>query len=345
MKISNLPMDLMEEILYRVPVKSIGAVRSTCKNWNVLCKDERFAKKHIDKAAREKLVLAITGNTKNHLISIKFYDFHNKNFDISINSIGKLVTQENSDLVVVRRVFYCNGLLMYLCGHIKRGLFVWNPYWGKTRWVNCPTERSYEVFSLGYDKSCGGHKILRLSSHDNNVIHIDIYDVSSDSWKTHDAAFHNNIIEYTEPVLSLKGNTYWHVVSGYGFLQCFDFTRERLGPCLPPPFDMSYGCIGSLYSVKEEKLGLLLIQQGGFEIDVWVTNMIEPDAVSWSKLFKAETLQLYRGFLFGSFLIDEENKIVVIFDSYHICYNTNTNKIDGESGHFRKVEKIESPRL
>ncbi|CDY24612.1 BnaC05g32960D [Brassica napus] len=86
--ISNLPVDLLEEILSRVLLKSIGAVRSTCKNWNVLSKDERFANKHIEKTAasqRDKEVLVITVNTKDHLISVKFYDFHKKNFDPSMN--------------------------------------------------------------------------------------------------------------------------------------------------------------------------------------------------------------------------------------------------------------------
>ncbi|KAH0926861.1 hypothetical protein HID58_019117, partial [Brassica napus] len=86
--ISNLPVDLLEEILSRVLLKSIGAVRSTCKNWNVLSKDERFANKHIEKTAasqRDKEVLVITVNTKDDLISVKFYDFHKKNFDPSIN--------------------------------------------------------------------------------------------------------------------------------------------------------------------------------------------------------------------------------------------------------------------
>ncbi|KAH0851949.1 hypothetical protein HID58_094341 [Brassica napus] len=89
--ISNLPVDLLEEILSRVMLKSIGAVRSTCKNWNVLSKDERFANKHIEKTAasqRDKEVLVITVNTKDDLISVKFYDFHKKNRN------GILITRE-----------------------------------------------------------------------------------------------------------------------------------------------------------------------------------------------------------------------------------------------------------
>ncbi|KAG2306300.1 hypothetical protein Bca52824_026048 [Brassica carinata] len=315
-KISNLPVDLLEEILSRVPVKSIGAVRSTCKNWNVLSKDQRFANKHIEKAAasqRDKEILVITVNTKDDLISL-------------------------SQAVSVHHVFYCNGLLLCLWRGIKRGFVVCNPYWGKRRWIICPTERWYEMFAFGYDKSCRIHKILRLSKDDNIVIHIDIYDLSSDSWKTPDVAFHSNVIDYTEASLSLKGNTYWLAYdkeSGDGFLHCFDFTRERFGLRLPLPFGFTYGCNVSLSSVREEKLAVLLKQFA--IIDVWVTDKIEPDAVSWSKLFK---VQLNCRFLFGSFLINEEKKTFVVFDNCCRSYI-----IDGESGdtYIREVEKIEAP--
>uniref|UniRef100_M4E108 F-box domain-containing protein n=1 Tax=Brassica campestris TaxID=3711 RepID=M4E108_BRACM len=229
--IFNLPVDLLEEILSRVLLKSIGAVRSTCKNWNVLSKDERFANKHIEKTAasqRDKEVLVITVNTKDDLISVKFYDFHKKNFDPSINRNG-------------------------------------NTYW--------------------------------IAKDDSE----DVY------------------------------------------LLCFDFTRERFGPRLPLPFSFAYGGYVSLSSVKEERLAMLLKQPGRiFEItDVWVTDKIEPGAVSWSKLFKVETLKLNCRSLFGIFLIDEEKKNFVVFDNCEGSFKTYI--IDGESGHFREVESIEAP--
>ena len=118
---------------------------------------------------RDKEVLVITVNTKDDLISVKFYDFHKKNFDPSINRNGILITREKSDQVVsVRHVFYCNGLVLCIWkGNDKRRLLVCNPYWGKTRRIETPTERCYNIFSFGYDKSCRTHKILRLSSDDN----------------------------------------------------------------------------------------------------------------------------------------------------------------------------------
>ncbi|XP_013639779.1 PREDICTED: putative F-box/kelch-repeat protein At3g20710 [Brassica oleracea var. oleracea] len=168
---------MLEEILSSVPVKSIVTVRSTCKNWNVLTEDQRFANKHIEKAA-------------------------------------------------------------------------------------AASQREKET--------------------------------------PPDVAFHSNVIEYTKASLTLKGNTYWHVESGDGFLHCFDFTRERFGPHLPLPSDINHRCSVSLSSVKEEKLAVLLEQTlGEFEIAVW-----------------------------------EEKKTVVAFDDFNNWYNTYI--IDGESGHSRE---------
>jgi len=46
-KLSDLPGDLLEEILSRVPVTSSRALRSTCRKWNTLSKNESFTKNRI----------------------------------------------------------------------------------------------------------------------------------------------------------------------------------------------------------------------------------------------------------------------------------------------------------
>ncbi|KAL0795337.1 hypothetical protein Bca101_066714 [Brassica carinata] len=54
-KISDLPIILVEEILSRVSLNNMIAVRSTCKDWDTLSKSRSFSKMHIDKlrAVRE----------------------------------------------------------------------------------------------------------------------------------------------------------------------------------------------------------------------------------------------------------------------------------------------------
>ncbi|CDY23775.1 BnaC04g43470D [Brassica napus] len=44
--ITDLSLDLVEEILSKVPLTSLKAVKSTCKRWKTLSKDESFTKKH-----------------------------------------------------------------------------------------------------------------------------------------------------------------------------------------------------------------------------------------------------------------------------------------------------------
>ncbi|KAF3529764.1 hypothetical protein DY000_02042223 [Brassica cretica] len=181
MTMNNLPRDLVEEILSRVPVKFIGVVRSTCKNWNVLSKDERFANKHIDKAAaaaREKEFLMITaGGSMDYLISVNPYETCNKNFGLFINRKGISIAREQSEQTVfISQAFFSKGLLLCVWRNNKSRLLVWNLYWGKRRWIECPTHCLNEKFAFGYDRSCGSHKILRFSNDNPNM---EIYYLSS----------------------------------------------------------------------------------------------------------------------------------------------------------------------
>ncbi|KAL0652410.1 hypothetical protein Bca4012_095101 [Brassica carinata] len=56
---SDLPQDLVDEILSRVPATSLKRLRSTCKRWNALFKDRVFTEKHFHKAPKQSLVFAL----------------------------------------------------------------------------------------------------------------------------------------------------------------------------------------------------------------------------------------------------------------------------------------------
>lgn len=53
MKMCDLPKDMAEEVLCRIPVTSLGPIRSTCKKWNKLSRCGVFAKKHLAHQAEE----------------------------------------------------------------------------------------------------------------------------------------------------------------------------------------------------------------------------------------------------------------------------------------------------
>lgn len=57
MTMSERPADMVEEILCHVPATSLKRLRSTCKRWNLLFNDTRFARKHFDKAVRRQILI------------------------------------------------------------------------------------------------------------------------------------------------------------------------------------------------------------------------------------------------------------------------------------------------
>ncbi|XP_010468330.1 PREDICTED: putative F-box protein At3g20705 [Camelina sativa] len=346
MMISNLPDDLVEEILSRVPLTSTRAMRSTCKKWNALTKDQSFTDKHI-----RMNVVAVSGereflmikNYKAYLIGVNLHlhDIENNNVDLSIKCKGKLISLDNLDDVVT--VSHCNGLL--LCSsprNMDRRLVIWNPYCGKPKWIKLRTNyTTVDRFALGYDKSCGSHKILRLLS--SKLSDYEIYHLSSDSWMVPSVTLNEWDMVYMQSCVSLKGNTYWCAkdkTSLSYYLLCFDFTRERFGPRLPLPFIRE----GSLHVVSEEKLAMLLQRTDTFEYEIWVTDKMEPDAVLWSKFLKLDKRPHI--YLTRDLLIDDEKKVAVLFyKDWKKMMKSYCSEayIIGEKGYVRRVDFGELP--
>ncbi|KAG7615416.1 F-box-like domain superfamily [Arabidopsis thaliana x Arabidopsis arenosa] len=116
----------------------------------------------------------------------------------------------------------------------------------------------------------------------------------------------------------------------------------RFGPRLPLPFHSYNGETVTLSSVREEQLAVLY-QQDTCLMEIWVTNKIEPDVVSWSKVFLAVDMEPLTGsfipfaFFAGSFFIDEEKKIAVVFDKDQEEINDRAYLI-GENGYYKEVD-------
>ncbi|CAF1852250.1 hypothetical protein YC2023_052571 [Brassica napus] len=219
MMVSKLPIDLVEEILSRVPLKSIGAVRSTCKKWNALSKYESFRDKHISKTSRGKEFLMNTRDHRVYLINVNHYKTHVNKFDLSVKRKGTLMTRENSGEVISIR-----------------------------RWIKWPSGRFEEdQIAFGYDKSsCGSFKILMFCYTYNQYDTINqfvIYDSNSNSWRVTDVPDEtlDSFGVFLGIFVSLKEDYYSYArdQESHGFLRCFDFTRERFGPRLPLPVDPS----------------------------------------------------------------------------------------------------------
>ncbi|CDY23772.1 BnaC04g43500D [Brassica napus] len=129
--------------------------------------------------------------------------------------------------------------------------------------------------------------LLCLDEGNRQRLFHEIYDFKSSSW---------------------RGNSYF-VVDGK--ILGFDFTREKFGPFLDLPFEthnkIPYSC------VRGEQLAVLF-QRHLYELVIWITTEIKPDAVSWSSFCKVDMKPFLgdHGFKVGSFVIDKEKKVAVV---------------------------------
>ncbi|KAJ4867727.1 F-box/kelch-repeat protein [Raphanus sativus] len=315
---SDLPEDLTKEIFSMVPLTSLNAVRSTCKNWNSISKSEVLC----ESAARRKHFLGFMMKDF-RVCSMKFdlqgiqneADF----VDPSIKQVSVL------DQVEISQIFQCEGLLLCVTRDQSR-LLVWNPYLGQTRWIQPRnTFLGGEKYAIGYDKN-HNHKILGILGDYKSgymVLGYEIFDLSSNTWKVSNVN-HNWHIDYYQRGVSLKGHTYFLVEekirigetnNNTDCILSFDFTTERFRKLLPMPFKSHYSDKVVLSCVREEQLAVILHYSRviGQALEIWVTIKIDHGEVSWRKFLRV-TSSCIRDIKPGSFFVDEEKKVVLVVD-------------------------------
>ncbi|EOA18696.1 hypothetical protein CARUB_v10007272mg [Capsella rubella] len=334
MAMYDLPKDLLEEILSRVPVESIRALQYTCKTWNTI------------------LVVMMT-YYKVCLMSLNLHGVH-KNDKTNVKSCvvdkAKLISlndDEDHRVDHISNVFHCDGLLLCITRNLNSRLVVCNPYCGQTRWINYgKAYHFFDRYALGYEKmnnnSIGNHKVLRCCKTSFcGTYKFDIYNFKSDSWKV----FHLELdweIPFLQRGVSLKGNTYWFarekniegLLDPLDFLICFDFTTERFGPRLHLPFHSCCNDTVALSSVREEQLAVLFQRKDTLRMEIWVTNKIDPEEALWNKLLLEVSMGLYSQFNLKtkSFIIDEKQNVVVLLGRHDQAY------IIGKDGYFKEID-------
>ncbi|ESQ35927.1 hypothetical protein EUTSA_v10007777mg [Eutrema salsugineum] len=365
MAISDLPRDTLEDVLSRVPLKSLRSLRLTSKKLNTLLKDERFTKKYVTdqaKAAAEKdeFLAIMVMDFRVHLTSVNIDD----SGCTCINRQAELISPNNANpRVDISRVFHCEGLLLCVTKGIKSKLVVWDPYSGQTRWIDQPRRTSYHNYvlhALGYetekkDKSFCCHKILRfLDVYDLNkrrrVREFEIYNFKTSSWKVLRVP-NNFYVDSNRRGVTLKGNTYWcghlntFVPDWRHILICFDFTRERFGPHMHLPFQADRRDTLAVSSGREEQLAVLLHRREASRLEIWVTSKIEPEDVSWNKLFLEMDTASLTGFQFpyntASFFIDQKRSVAVVFDEDNLAHKHTSRYIAHVIGKNGCVQKLD----
>ncbi|KAF2612477.1 hypothetical protein F2Q70_00007130 [Brassica cretica] len=301
---SLLPFDLVENILYKVPVESLVRFKSTCKQWCALLNDKRFIYKHLD-LSREGL--------------IRVHDRKSCQF-INLETLSLSSLQGPS---YIYSMTHCDGLLLceFKSDDKDRKFAVWNPFLSRVKWIKPSSSYSeyWDICGFGYDNvSRDNYKILRFCKM-SGCEEVEIYDFKTQLWRSVDYSCAYYWCPSCDIAVSMDGNMYWFSdrkntdksIPDF-FIQCFDFSKEIFEETCCLPFvnrDDDWLLSGS----RGDSLSLLSKDKYG-KIQLWVTNNLTDEIASWSKYFNVTPPFLtiiFHGYFNTTFFIHKTNRIML----------------------------------
>ncbi|KAG2322104.1 hypothetical protein Bca52824_015317 [Brassica carinata] len=182
--IPTLPLDLLEEILYRTPAESLVRAKWTCKEWNGLINKKRFIYEHLRRSPERFLRVDQT---------VQVLDLVNRT--LSDSPIPDELQPSLSNIIAM---VHCDGLMLCIWSdkecYMFHNLALWNPLTRKFNLVEPRLSRESQRFlindhfGIGYDvnKPRGDYKILMFSASHYGQAVVEIYECMSKSWRTLD---------------------------------------------------------------------------------------------------------------------------------------------------------------
>ncbi|CAA7032845.1 unnamed protein product [Microthlaspi erraticum] len=352
-KIPELPWDLVEDILCRVPAKSVTRFRSTCKQWNRLIKDKDFARKHSGKAQTQFLALVLTHDFNIHPLSI---NLHGTTPSVEVKNEHLSLPDPHSINVSAHfQVFRCADGFLLCTSKDERRILVWNPCTSQTIWIEVGDRCKHgRHFILGYhQENRYSEKIYKILSFTPGCRNWEIYDFSSDSWRflKKDIAPGWEFGHLNNHGVSLKGKIYcfatrlYEYQRGSIFLLRFDFSTGKASSehVEPLPYLHPYHRYRTLNLsvVRDEKISLLLETYDTPKTEIWVTGKIgENKRASWNKVL---AFDLAYSFIsgFDSFLLDEVKKVAVCCERTHDVEDLPIHNVVELTIHIDKIHIVE----
>ncbi|CAA7033137.1 unnamed protein product [Microthlaspi erraticum] len=319
-----LPSDLVEEILYRIPLESVCRFKSVCKQWYVFFNDKRFMYKHLD-LSKERVI-----------------GFDQKSFqllNVEPKALLSLPTPDELHEYTIGETIHCDGLLLCKCiekrvenrfdGYLygkTRKLAVWNPVLNRVMWIEPSSPyKTGEFYGFGYDNvSRDNYKILRIHTKCDGQgklsPEVEIYEFKSKLWRSVNATLDWDSLR---GAVSMNGDVYWIAEKKINdfqielLIQSFDFSTETFKPicCIPDGVDCSRWSSTTivLSGFGGDRLSLLQRPEC-VKFEVWVTSKLTDDGiVSWSKYFNVtpDPLILFSDFRTNFILKTGKSKIML----------------------------------
>ncbi|KFK39686.1 hypothetical protein AALP_AA3G276100 [Arabis alpina] len=318
----NLPIEMMEEILLRLPVKSLTRFKCVCSSWRSLISETLFTLKHalileVSKATTcKKSPYGVITTSRYHLKSCCVHSLYNESTVNVLEHDGELIGRDYYQVVGT-----CNGLI---CFHVdyNKSFYLWNPTIKLLqRLSDSDLETSDEVvtYGFGYDESEDDYKVVALLQQRQHLkTETKIYSTRQKLWRrSNNTCFPSGVVlAKSRSGIYIKGTLNWAATSSSSFstIISYDMSRDVFKE-LPGPVCCTRGCFTSTLGDLRGCLSMVCYCKGA-NADVWVMNEFG-DGESWSKLLNIPGLTEF----FRPLWISNDSVVLLEFRSGLALYN------------------------
>ncbi|OMP04645.1 hypothetical protein COLO4_09405 [Corchorus olitorius] len=264
----EVPFDLMEGILCRLPVKSLLRFKGVCRQWLLLIKDPKFIKLHLQRSTQS--------HTHGSLVTVDVGLSRLCSLDLSTLHVTKKAINQLPDMILVVKFYHR-----------------WT--WVHHYWTSRHLAIFYSLRSNSWEIKHGIYNIFseyELILANNEGVYVD----GALNWRAGDNNNNNNL----EIIISLDLNTekartlrlpYYEPNDGFSF---DDEGNRRCVGFLVSSFDVVEGnlCVGFIKDTRYYRSNGMrgMMKEFGNEdvvTDIWVMKEFGNDE-SWTKLFSIQ---------------------------------------------------------
>ncbi|KAI8566676.1 hypothetical protein RHMOL_Rhmol02G0060500 [Rhododendron molle] len=183
----HLPPEIILEVLYRLPVKSLLRFKCVSKSWRSLISQPEFVKAHHSLASMN------TDYTHHRLLVsyIKSYprtDFKSCSLYSVVNEKSYTTVELDCPLKVSHRITWVVGFSYGLvCIAAGNEVSIWNPSTRKSkRLPDVEMAKHVKTYGFGYDESVDDFKVVgffRDLSNSRLEVEVEVYTLRTDSWR------------------------------------------------------------------------------------------------------------------------------------------------------------------
>ncbi|KAF3664066.1 hypothetical protein T459_07968 [Capsicum annuum] len=242
----TLPIELITEILLRLPVKSLLQFRSVSKSWFALISSAEFVKTHLNISGKKHnviltgLINAFTSRETQYVL--RDYSLSSLCNDDCVIEAFDLDYPMSSPQQYVSIVGSVNGLICLMINEVD--LVLWNPSIRKFK--KLPDSRLKDkvtggnqcdipkgvcvVYGFGYDESSDDYKVVGCIEDRINLVpqaEVEIYSLKSDSWRSKDDVPDGVLL--SKPCKCVNGKLHWINNNKESNIISFDLADEKWG--------------------------------------------------------------------------------------------------------------------